>query len=245
MADCIVFDIETGPLPWDDMQGVYSPPAALPPWHDGMVRYGNTKDQQKRAEKLAATKADYEARLANWQAEADAHKAEFIGRAALSPLTGQVLAVGLRSPRGTVILGAEGESEEEILEQFWGLYKSKAAAGVRLVGFNCGGFDVPFLIRRSWFHGVLVPESVLDRGRWLSNHFIDLMGLWAAGGRDTASLDTLARFFRVGGKPEGVDGSHFATLWAGNQESRQAALAYLANDLDMTWRLAERMGVIS
>ncbi len=32
--------------------------------------------------------------------------------------------------------------------------------------------------------------------------------------------------------------------WAGNVKSRQQAIANLENDLDMTWRLAERMGVI-
>ena len=141
-------------------------------------------------------------------------------------------------------IGQAEESEAEILFEFWELYRQRSDA--RLVGFNCVGFDIPFLVRRSWFHGIAVPESLFERGgRYLSPRIVDLMLLWGIGNREYVKLNTLAIFLGIGGKPEGVSGADFGALWtSGNAESRGIAMDYLRNDLDMTWKLAERMGVI-
>ena len=242
----LVFDIETGPGPWEEISKFYLPPPALPPWDDGMVKYGNTKDAAKRAEKLAETKTAYEKQLAEESATRDTHKCEWASKAALSALTGRVLAVGIKKDEDWAIIGEDGEPETEILKAWWGIYKKYHLGNGRLIGWNSNGFDVPFLVRRSWANFISVPESVFEsHGRYLSKTFLDLMQLWACGGREYEKLDTVARFFGVGGKPDGVDGAHFAALWlSGDQSSRQAAVDYLRNDLDMTWKLAERMGVI-
>jgi hypothetical protein len=247
--NALVFDIETGPLPWEQLAKVYEPPPPLPPWSEDMVKYGNTKDTAKRQEKRTAVYNDYLQQLANEKAKAEEHRLEFVSRAALSPLTGQVLAIGLRRCEQVVVLGADGESEAEMLAEFWGLYTKYKANNGRLVGFNCNHFDVPFLVRRSWWHGVQVPDSVCDRGgRYLCSTFVDLMAMWGGPGNDRVSLDTLCRWFGCGRKPDGegaASGATFAALWlSGNQESRSAALAYLENDLAMTQALAGKMGVI-
>jgi hypothetical protein len=88
---------------------------------------------------------------------------------------------------------------------------------------------------------------VLEKGRYWNPILVDLMQVWNAGGREYVKLDVLARFFGIGGKPTGdgaCTGAVFASLWnSGNEESRAAARAYLENDLEMTWKLAERLGV--
>ena len=240
----IVFDIETGALPWEEVEKFYEPPAGLAPWNDDMVRYGVTKDVTKKKEKYDQVRADYETKLARQAADNEAHRLEWLSRGALSPLTGRVLAVGLRSERGTAILGGDGEEEWKVLTDFWLSYMSARAASRRMVGFNIFGFDLPFLIRRSWFHGVAVPESLLEKGRYWSPVFCDLMQVWGCGNYgERVSLDTAARYFGVGQKPDGVTGADFGRLWAGPPEDRQKALAYLTNDLDMTWQIAERLGV--
>ena len=211
-----------------------------------MVKYGQTKDPQKRQEKYDTVKADYDARLAKEAGELEAHRCEWASEAALSPLTGRVLAIGLQRDDRIVIVGEDGVGEAEILARFWDLYKKYHINNGRLVGFDCFRFDLPFLIRRSWWHGTPIPDSILKDGRYWSPVFLDLVKVWGCGAyNEYVSLDTLAKFFGVGGKPEGVDGGMFAGLWNGAPEDRQRAIEYLANDLKMTWNLAEKMGVIA
>lgn len=243
----LIFDIETGPLPWEQIAQFYEAPPELPPWEDAMCKMGNLKDEAKRAEKLAAATADYAALMAADSSKRDAHKCHWASRAALSPMTGRVLAIGIQKEERTCVIGIDGETEPEILEIFWSVYKKYHGNGGRLVGWNSNGFDVPFLVRRSWFHGVVVPESVRDKtGRYLSSTFVDLMQLWGCGAREYEKLDTVCRWTGIGGKPDGVDGGHFAALWnSGDEASRMAAIDYLKNDLFLTYKIAERMGVIS
>ncbi len=244
----LVFDIETGPLPWEQIQPFYEPPPAVSPWSDDMVKYGQMKDPAKRQEKYDQVKAEYLKRLAAEEQARDAHKCEFASRVALSPLTGRVLAIGFRKGNTVIVLGEDPEdSEAVILEQFWSLYKKYKADNGKMVGWNIYGFDLPFLMKRSWFHNVEVPTSIRNSGRYFDGAvLVDLMQTWCSGGNDRyEKLDTAARFLGAGGKPDGVDGGRFAALWnSGDAASRQAAVEYLHNDLAMTWKLAERMGVI-
>ena len=71
----IFFDIETGPLPEGELA------ALLPPFDPAEVKTGNIKDPAKIAEKIR-------------EAE-EAHRRDFFDRAALDPLTGRVLAIGM------------------------------------------------------------------------------------------------------------------------------------------------------
>jgi hypothetical protein len=240
--------LETGPLPWDTIKPFYTPPAALPPWDDSMVKYGNTKDPGKRAEKLAETKAAYELQLASEQQAIADHRAEWASKAALSPLTGQVLAIGIRKGNTVAIIGDGGETEPEILEACWNIYRKHSSMGdLQMIGYYSNLFDFPFLVWRSYFHGIRLPESIWDKsGRYPAYCFVDLFDRLPNRGLNGESkkLTDICSWLGLGAKPEGVDGGMFAALWSGNEESKQEAIAYLINDLDMTYKLAERMGVI-
>ena len=241
-----IFDIETGGLSWEQLATMYTPPPPLPPFSEDMVKYGRMVDPAKRAEKRAAVFAEYETTLANEAVEREAHRQEFIDSAALSPVTGTILAIGLRTDNKTVIVGAD-ESEQEILEGFWALYRKHAASG-RFIGYCSNMFDFPFIVWRSYFHGTQVPASAWDKsGKYPAYCFVDLIDRLPKRGfsDESRKLTDVCSWLGLGSKPEGVDGSMFASLWNGNAESRKQAISYLANDLDMTWRLAERMGVIS
>ena len=71
----IVFDLETGPLAESELS------ALLPPFDPAEVKTGNLKDPAKIAEKIAEAEAN--------------HRRDFIERAALDPLTGRVVAIGV------------------------------------------------------------------------------------------------------------------------------------------------------
>jgi hypothetical protein len=107
-----------------------------------------------------------------------------------------------------------------------------------LIGFNTQGFDLPFVIRRSWHHGITVPKTVMTSGRYWSDTLVDLMIAWRCGGyKDFISLDNLAKFLNVGQK--NGNGELFHVLW--NQD-RDAAVAYLTNDVRLCADCAAKMG---
>lgn len=219
----VALDIETGPLPESELR------ASLPAFDEGEVKCGNLKDPEKIAAKIAEAKA--------------AHETNYFERAALRADTGRVVAIGLGYDiDAPFIVGVAEDSlpnEASLLEWFWETFIGYTDEGRQFVGFNLLGFDVPFLLRRSWLHGLDVPRAVFAAGgRYLNDRcFIDLMQVWQAGARqDSISLDRLSKFLGVGEK--NGNGADFHKLW---ETDRPKAREYLANDLAMTMRCATRL----
>lgn len=247
----LVIDIETGPIPLDRLLATdpFPPMEVHPPFDPAAVKLGNTKDPAKIAEKIEAARAKHEEEGRNWEASyaADklAHEATLIQTAALSATTGQVLCVGLYRPEAPepfdyLFIGDSGESEATILKQTWTQIKAAVLGKTPLVSFNGHGFDLPFLMRRSWLHDVAIPEGLLAKGKWWNDNFIDLLERWKCGrfgAGEGISLNNLARY--LGLEEKSGNGADFARLWA---EDRNAALAYLKQDLDLTYRVALRLG---
>jgi len=203
----IVFDIETGPRA-DAAQ--FAPEFEAP---------ANYKDPVK----IAAYRAE---KMTEW-----------VKSAALSAVTGQVLAIGVREDGRTEIFCSDDEAK--MLFSFWDYVSTDGAIRARMVGFYSNRFDVPFLIRRSWRLGVPVPRGIMH-GRYMNDVFVDLIQVWQLGDYQASiNLDTLARWLGVGAK--NGDGADFATLLTSD---RAAALAYLENDLEITERCAIALNVM-
>jgi hypothetical protein len=204
----ILFDIETGPSPREQI-------ADLCPDFEAPANY---RDPDKVAAYIA------EKREA-WFADA-----------ALSALTGRVLAIGymdLHDRQPAPAIFATGDEPAD-LEAFWAL-----TAGCEILGFNSNTFDLPFLIRRSWHHRIPIPVD-LHRGRYLPSRCIDILDSWRCGVReDRTSLDKIARHLGVGRKTG--HGADFARLYA---EDRPAALDYLTQDIRLTHAVALALGLI-
>jgi predicted PolB exonuclease-like 3'-5' exonuclease len=179
----------------------------------------------KDPEKIRANLADQEAR---WKEQA-----------ALSAMTGRVAVIGVLSPVGKFdySLIVNELDEADFIREFWVNYGHGS-----LIGWNIKGFDLPFLIQRSWILGLRVPSGIFN-GRYFSQEFcIDLMERWACcqpGSKGIASLDSVSRACGMGGKT--INGSDFAKLWA---EDKQKALNYCHDDCSLTLSLAKRMGVL-
>lgn len=205
MSNITYFDIETGPLP-DEQLALVKPEFRAP---------SNYVDPIKIA-------ASIQSQEAAWRE-----------RAALSALTGQVLAVGILVDDYPTI---HCVVERENIVAFWHEFQ----CGGRFVGFAIKGFDLPFLVQRSFVLGIEVPPSVLD-GRYFSIRFVDLQECWTCYNpqlREGASLDAICAACRLGRK--NGKGADFARLFT---EDGQKALAYLENDLFLVKALAERMGI--
>ena len=205
----IYFDVETAPLPDTDL-------LSLMPTFEAPA---NFKDPDK-------IKAAIEAKQKAWKEDA-----------ALDPMTGHVLAIGLLVDK-TFVLIAEPATEAIMLHEFW--YAIQGSQKLHtLIGFNCNSFDLPFLIRRSWKLGVTIPIGV-RRGRYWGDQIIDLRDVWQLGDRQAAgSLDSIAKHLGAGAKMG--SGADFAGLW---ESDRDRAVAYLKNDIELTALIAQRLGVV-
>jgi DNA polymerase elongation subunit (family B) len=208
----LVLDIETGGRP--DAE-TFCPEFAAP---------SNYKD----AAKIAAVQAE--------------KKAEWLDRAALSAISGYVIAVGLaRDDKEITTL--EGD-EKGILSLTFDAIKVALENGGIVTGWNLLGFDLPFLAQRARVHGVTISPLVMSfyRGRpsWNQN-IIDAQLVWLAGQREFTghNLNTVCRLLGLGEKTG--KGKDFAALW---ESDRDAAREYLKQDVKLTRSLAQRLGII-
>jgi len=237
-ATYLIVDIETGPLPEADLREIYREPT--------YEEYAGKCDKRWKPETVAAKYE--ESKITGWQ--------DFVDKAALSPLTGEVLAVGLASEVGgklqpRILTGPE----DAILMATWQAVEQAMEMDVKIIGHNCEKFDWPFLIRRSWKHGIDCPD--VFRGRWLTDGLIDTQSEFLKGTGDRyVKLDVVARFLNCGGKPEeshlieweGIErkttGEHFWRYFRDTPANRQIAIDYLVNDLAMTAKIAKRMQLV-
>jgi hypothetical protein len=247
----LIFDIETRPLPNEELRQVFVPPEP-PEWpgefDPGSVALGNMKDPEKIEAKIASARRAHQKALrgheqrtkeleeAAWQAFRDG--------AALSAATGMVLVVGYYSTE-TEKLYVDHGLESEVVARFWRKAEVCRQERRTMVGLNIHDFDLPFLMRRAWLLGVghKIPSWALNQGRYWDSIFVDLRKIWLCGqwgAGQKSNFDLLGKAFGTGGKPEGVNGSMFAEMW---ETDRPAALDYLEQDLRQPAVWAERMGI--
>jgi len=225
----IVFDVETGPLAESELS------ALLPAFDPAEVKTGNLKDPAKIAEKIAEAETN--------------HRRDFIERAALDPLTGRVIAIGMLDLETDTFSIIGHDDEAQTLREFWEATRGEMGRNNPLIGFNIGNFDLPFLYRRSWKHRIAVPFGI-RRGRYWGDQVVDLRDAWQLGDRQArGSLDSIAKHLGVGAKcvPHGplagkaINGADFAGLW---QSDRKSAEGYLRNDVELTAKIADALGVV-
>lgn len=254
----ICFDIETGPLPKNDLVRLmppFDPTTAVPDPGDfdpSSVKTGNLKDPDKIAAKVAEAKQAHAAACASIkqrreQAAAD-YFAAFEGKAALSAITGRVLAIGIyvsEYRQGSIELWtvAKDHDEASLIGDFFRVADNALNRGESIVGHNIHGFDLPFLVRRAWLLGIDVPDGFYD-GRYWNRCFVDTMRVWQLGTREYISLDDIDKALGGPGKPDGVTGADFDRLFHGTKEERDQALEYLRNDVRMTVRVANALQIL-
>ena len=219
MHSTFVFDLETGPLAESELS------ALLPPFDPAEVKTGNLKDPAKIAEKIAEAEAN--------------HRRDFFDKAALDPLTGRVIAIGMLDLETDKFFIIGHDDEARTLTEFWEASQGEMGRLNGMLGFNIFNFDLPFLIRRSWKHRIKVPFGI-RRGRYWGDQLVDLRDAWQLGDRQArGSLDTIARHLGVGAK--NGEGKAFAELWLND---RPKAEAYLRNDIQLTAKVADALGII-
>jgi uncharacterized protein YprB with RNaseH-like and TPR domain len=208
----IIFDIETGPLPLNELH--------IPPFNPADVKLGNIKNPDLIAERIR-------------QAEEN-HVSDYIRNAALDAISGQILCIGYRIEREEPsVLCSDADGEAAMLRQWWKLLTDFERTP-RLVGFNVKPFDLPFLVKRSWKHRIQIPYW-LRQGRYWNDLVVDLREVWQLGdNRAHGSLAAISRHLGLGEKAG--NGAMFSELW---QTNRQAAIDYCLQDVKLTQQVAD------
>lgn len=210
MTTANFYDIETEALPEQEI-------AHLMPEFQAPANY---KDPEK-------IKANIEQQRQDW-----------IKNAALSPITGRVLAIGVWPPLEDGVIIVANEDEKVILARFWRWVNVQIWAGHKVVGWCCHQFDLPFLIKRSLRHSLEVPKLRTGAAfQYWHDQMVDLAVRWQFGDKQSPhSLDTVAKFLGVGSK--NGNGAEFGALW---HSDRPKAEEYLTNDLRLLRGIYERM----
>lgn len=219
----VFFDIETGGRPDDELRQLFH--------EKPLEEFAATCDKRWKSDTVAAKYEEY--KTSAWE--------EFVGRAALSPATGRVLLIG--TMRNGAFNGIGSGDEITDLGAFWEGVEMTLADKTPLIGHNSNGFDLPFLVRRSWLLGMPVPREI-RQGRYWHPLFRDTMEHWACGGREFVSLTDLGELFGLGGKTAGLTGADFARFWFGTPDEHALAVEYNRRDLELTAAIAAKMGMI-
>ena len=220
------------------------------------VKCGNMKDASKIAAKIEESRQKFETAKANVTENIEVARAkarqEFKDKAALSPMTGRVLAIGWIHGE-TSTYGFEFISdnpiasvyEKELIENFLSMADAVISDSGSLIGHNIIGFDLPFLLRRRLKHGIQPPWTIKNAiTQYRPANLIDTMREWQMGSRfeTFVKLDSLAAFFECQRKTG--DGKDFAKKFFGSIEELTEAMDYMRNDVQMTLEVAERMKLI-
>lgn len=253
----IVFDIETGALPLEEIKRTLPPfdRSSIP--HPGEFNPDSVKlgrlGPEKAAAKIAEAKEKHAKAVANHKTSIEHAEAAYwqsaLKRGALSSVTGQVVAIGYLGRKTELDLAGKHRDERDILLRFWEIYQMCRADKRRLVGFNSNYFDVPFIVQRSYVNAIDVPRTVLTPTNYLDGTFVDLADRWKAGNRrggekGHGTLDTICKALNVPGKFGEMKGADFAAaLNSGDDELRAKAIKYLESDLEATQAVANRLSV--
>ena len=211
----LIFDIETAPEADDIVESFFTFDETkvtnyrllAKEFDPSEVKHANMKDPVKIAAKIEADRQKFEAKKASVADEIETKREEafekFKDKATLSPLTGQVLAIGWLNPEDSVY-ACEFISdnpvapvlEKELIENFLGLADAVLSDSGSLVGHNIIGFDLPFLLRRGLKYGFRPPKSITNAlAQYRPTNLIDTMREWQFGKRNIprAKLNEFAR----------------------------------------------------
>ena len=231
----VIFDIETEGSTSIDFIKEINPP--YPDFRPEAIKVGNLKKESEREAKIEiARQAHAEQEIEHWATKLD--------KAALSPELGRVVTIGyLRAdaPDEEAVLDDADFDEARLLRRFWASYKRTYRERGRFVGWNSNGFDLPYLIKRSWILGVEVP-STLYKGKWLADTWLDLMAAWTCYGfKEWVKLDVCARILGLGNKTDQeCSGKEFAE-WYRDPVRHDQAVHYGKLDLTLTRAIYLRM----
>lgn len=161
-------------------------------------------------------------------------KAEQSKTAALDPDYGEIIAISYQYGVGgelATLLASELEGgEAELISLFWRAY---ADANGRSCGYNIMGFDLPYLMRRS-FSLRIMPSVKPFLAKYRTDPTLDLMAVLYNWGQ-AKGLKWVCKRYGIQNDLPDLDGSQVGEMDA------ETLKAYCANDVKLVVRLFQRM----
>lgn len=158
--------------------------------------------------------------------------AEQIERAALDADYGKVVAIGVKIDDGEISsrLVVDGTTESDIIRWFWKLFMENRG---QCCGYNIIGFDLPYLMRRSFDLNITIPHKP-DLRRYQNYPTCDLMGVlynW----NTPRGLKWVCERYGIENPLPDIDGSQVKDM------TPQMLKAYVENDVELVYKLYSRM----
>ena len=251
----MVFDIETIR---NEQHMRFCPPFDMPLEFDqSQVKLGNLKDPEKIAKKLLEAELGWPAFRAKAEA---AHIGAFKSMCSLSALTGKIACISYAidgaswveidgssiDPDDVAakrdIIEEDFPSETALLKSFWEQWNKYEW----MIGFASKGFDLPFIIQRSWINKIPIGINPVEKD---NPKHIDLMNVWRQWAwrpkesdetRVKENLENICAVFGIEGKLKGENnesiGSNYDYYW---NNKFGDAVEYAYQDIIMTKKLAE------
>ena len=115
-----------------------------------------------------------------------------------------------------------GSDEKELLVDFVNFMSQVffKAPGIKLVGHNIKGFDLPYIIKKSILHSIELPRQLhLHKVKPWENCLIDTYEVWKAGGWSSAALAHLCLLLGIKNPKDDMNaGEVGAAFYAGRIE---------------------------
>lgn len=123
----------------------------------------------------------------------------YFQKAALSPEWGRIVCISVGQVKFDEVTedpymqkkSFYGEDERDLLSNFVNFMNQVffKAPGIKLVGHNIKGFDLPYIIKKSIVHGIDLPKQLhLHKMKPWENCLVDTYEVWKAGGWSSAAL---------------------------------------------------------
>jgi predicted PolB exonuclease-like 3'-5' exonuclease len=248
----IIWDIETGPLPDNELRGYVNEKKIKLPKHPGVfnpadIKYGN-RGPAKKQELLQERRAEHARKVGSYEHDCNVAREEhfesFREEAPLKAVTNQVLAIGygcLMSD-GSMKVYNDCDTEKNLTIRWATMVERVIKTDGNFFTWNGDRFDIPIMTQKAWKYDVPV-KYLLTKYRKMEDVSIDGKAKFEMGNfQQSASLKHAAMFFGVSGKLAGMDGSMF---WKVLREGkRDYALSYLWHDIDATYRVCAKMGLL-
>lgn len=159
-------------------------------------------------------------------------RAEQIERAALDADYGRIIAIGFKVDDSITVSKSvfDERDESDLIKIFWNFYAS--AQGVSC-GYNIIGFDLPYLMRRSFALGI-TPSIIPNLAKYRYHPTLDLMMVlynW----QNFKGLKFVADRYGIPNPLPDLDGSQVKDMDAFTLR------AYVENDVNMVYELWKRM----
>ena len=209
-----IFDVET--IPQDEARLLAIAPE--------FTAAANLKDPEKIAASIAAKRQAY------------------LDDAALHWTTCEVALICLGNDSSNISAISEG-TEADKLEQFLNIASYNLQNGMKLIGHNIIGFDLPIIINRARINGLRIPESIgqMNNGRWYWNeNIVDTLQVITFGNKQDIAGNSVDAIAKACGFPSKLgDGANFHQLW---KQNKPAALSYCKRDVEIEILISGMLG---